>query len=561
MGWVMVFMNKQPFIRGLTAFGLILGLGAFIYYPLRSAGFLGFDDDWSVYANPYVQSFDLLNAFRFIYYFDYTPVTTFYFAAVNRVFGLDPFVYHLLNVILHLINSGLIYRLGRRVFGFAWLPALLYALIFLAHPTHVESVAWITEAKDVLSVFFVLLSWLAFHRFRSGGSHGRIFYLLAIFLFFLSLGAKTISITFSVLLWLFYAAAVDWRERWRLAWQCLPWLSLSLLFAVVRIYAVSGEMELIDSRVTLPVLFSQTVIKIIFYFSRSLFPYHLAGFYENGVFALFWYEYLLVPIFLGIVFAVYRWGGFDLTAKRQLLYFTIFTVIALTPMLKIVPWSVNFMVADRYLYFPSIGLYALFALLLGQLSSLKRFRGLTAVYLVLMMGQLTFAARERVWVWHNDFNLWRDVLEKYPGTAKGLHNLSVQYLRRQEFDQALALQKQLLEMEPGNTKNRINMIVPHLKAEQTESAIAEIEALEKQFPADMTLAQTLSLLYFHELEYQKAVQKLKLVLFYDPTHLPSHRILNTINQTLRDEALVRYQQALIDEFKVPLTLTPLPPSS
>ena len=532
----------------------------FIYYPLHSAGFLHFDDSWSIYDNPYVQSVNFLSSFRFTYYTDYTPVTTFYFSLVNKIFGLDPFYFHLLNLNIHLINGILIFMLGRKVFKFDLLPAYFFTVVFLIHPMHVESVAWITETKDVLSVFLLLLSWLAFYRFMTFKPHRYFFYGVSLILFFLSLGSKTISVTFPLLLGLCYFVYHRYKFSKQFIIQIIPFFGLSFLFSLIRIYAESGDMRLLDAKLGLVLLLKNTVIKYVFYFSRSIFPHHLSGFYENGVFQLFWYEYVIVSAFFIVLFLLYRRTQ-DIDEKHHIVYFPVFTVIALLPMMKIVPWSVNFMVADRYMYFPSIGLYALFAILLNKLFSIKRIRVVVVVYIVFLTLHLTVSARNRVYVWHNDYNLWTDVLKKYPDTKKGLHNMSIQHLFRKEYKKASALQMKLLELDPGNVKNMLNIITTKIELKKMDSIIQEIETLDNKEPQNMTIAQTLSIFYYQQKKYKKAASKIKIVLRYDPTHLLMHQMLNDINQQLKDRDIYDYQKTLIEEFKIPIDLAEMPHTS
>jgi protein O-mannosyl-transferase len=530
-------------------------LGIFVYYPIHSAGFLLFDDDWSIYNNPYVKSVNFLNSFRFVYYFDYTPLSTFYFSVVNRFFGLDPFYYHLFNVLLHFINGFLTYLLGRKIFNFTPLTAYLFAAIFIIHPMHVESVAWATEAKDILSVFFLLVSWLIFFHFNSTEQTRYFFYFVSLSLFFLSLASKTITVTFPLLLFAFYFIHNSYKLSKKNIIQLLPFFGFSILFSLLRIYAESGKMRLLDQSLTPVHLVKNTIIKYVFYFSRSIFPHHLSGFYENGVFELFWYEYFIFLVFLVVTLLVFK-TSHNLIEKRNILYSLIFTAVALLPMLKIIPWSVNFLVADRYIYFPSIGLYALIAILLNKLFSLRKIRLIAIAYIILIMSHFTVLARNRVYVWHNDFNLWSDVLNKYPNTKKGLHNLSVQHLIRKENEKALILQKKLLELEPANIKNKINMISPQIELGKIDTAIQEIEKLEKETPLNMTVAHTLAILYYNQQEYSKAASKLKLVLLSDPTHLFTHKLLNRINEKLMDRNIYLYQKKLVKEFKIPILLIP-----
>ncbi|MBT4287356.1 MAG: hypothetical protein HOD92_08440 [Deltaproteobacteria bacterium] len=514
---------------------------------------MNFDDNWAIFNNPYVQSLNVLNNFRYIYYFDYTPVTTFYFSLVNQLFGMNPFYYHFFNLLLHLLNGILIFKLGRTIFKFDLLAAYFFATIFLIHPMQVESVAWLTEAKNVLSVFFLLLSWLAFDRFKSLDPQQYIFYVASLCLFFLSLGAKTISVTFPLLLIIYYTLQHRSNFSKNLIFQTVPFFGLSLLFSLLRIFANSDKMEFFNSELGLVLLVKNTFIKYLFYFSRSIFPHHLSGYYESGIFQLFWYEYAIVSVFLLLTFLVYKRSQ-NLSEKQHLLYFFVFTIIALLPVLKIVPFPIDFMVADRYMYFPSIGLYALFAVLLAKLFTIRKLKVFAVFYVMLLTLHLSVLARNRVFVWHNDYNLWTDVLQKYPNTKKGLHNLSVQLILKHKYSAALALQTKLLELEPRNVKNRLNMIAPHFYSGEMEEVIQKIEALEKEVPEHMTIAQILAIIYYQQKEYQKAVKKMKLVLKFDPTHILTHKLLININQQLKDRDIYDYQKNLIEEFQVPIDL-------
>lgn len=544
-------------IKNLLIWIGILMVSVSIYYPSLSAGFLNFDDNWAIFNNPYVQSFNILNNFRFTYYFDYTPITTFYFSLVNKLFGMNPSYFHFFNLLIHLLNGILIFALGRKIFKFDLLASYFFAAIFLIHPMQVESVAWLTEAKNVLSVLFLLLSWLSFNRFQSVVLHRNFIYAGSLFLFFLSLGSKPATVTFPLLLVLFYIIVRRSRITAVLLFQTFPFFGLSLIFGLLRIFANPDKMEILNSEMGLLLLIKNTTIKYLFYFSRSIFPNHLSGYYESGVFQLFWYEYLIVFSFFVVTVLVYK-NSPDQSEKRHLLFFPIFTIIALFPVLNIVSFPIDYMVADRYMYFPSIGLYALFAILLAKLFTIRKLRVVVVVYMLLLTLHLTVLARNRVLVWHNDYNLWTDVLNKYPDTRKGLHNLSAQLLFQKKYEKALVLQTKLLELEPENIKNRVNMITRQINSKTTDEVIQKIEALEKEVPINMTIARILSLFYYHQKEYDKAASKMKVVLTFDPTHLLTHKMLNSINKHLKDPEIYLFQKNLIEEFKIPIELTETP---
>jgi len=142
-----------------------------LYWPATRCNFVNYDDDFYVTSNAHVQngltweslkwaSFNPVNC-------NWHPLTVWSHMVDCQLFGLKPWGHHLTSVLLHALNAGLVFALLQRMTGAVW-RSLLVAALFALHPLRVESVAWVSERKDVLSGFFGLLALLAYARYAQG---------------------------------------------------------------------------------------------------------------------------------------------------------------------------------------------------------------------------------------------------------------------------------------------------------------------------------------------------------------------------------------------------------
>ncbi|MCK5581082.1 MAG: hypothetical protein KAJ18_07385, partial [Candidatus Omnitrophica bacterium] len=131
------------------------------YLPALQNDFVNWDDDAHLFQNQFIQSFNVQDIFTTTVNRTYIPLTSLSFAIEYYFFGEDPFVYHFNNVLLHLLVTGFVFQFGLRI-GLSLTASTVGALIFGLHPMHVESVAWVTERKDVLYAFFYMLALLCY---------------------------------------------------------------------------------------------------------------------------------------------------------------------------------------------------------------------------------------------------------------------------------------------------------------------------------------------------------------------------------------------------------------
>lgn len=203
-------MNSKPqdYNHGIVLV-LVLAITFCVFSYTLHNGLLNWDDGAHLWGNPLVRSLSLENIVR-IFTTDtarnYIPLTIFSFAVEYHWFGLNPLVYHLTNLVLHLAVTGLLFLLALRM-GLSATGAGLAALLFGIHPLHVESVAWVTERKDVLYAFFYMLAIIFWWSYITDGR--RMSYVYSVLFGALSVLAKPMALSLPLVLCLF-----DWlRQR------------------------------------------------------------------------------------------------------------------------------------------------------------------------------------------------------------------------------------------------------------------------------------------------------------------------------------------------------------
>ena len=344
----------------------------------------------------------------------YTPLVELSFMLEKHFFGLAPGLFHLTNVLLHGLNALLVFLFLRRLTGkadVAWLAAAFFAV----HPLHVESVAWVTERKDMLSGFFYLLA-LVFHlRGRDGRRFGAGAALAAGVAAFLS---KPLAVTLpaACLLCDYYrqgrVARKDVVRLWPLWTLAAAGIGITFYTHVSTNVAKSHEVLALGSNLLI------AARGLALYLEKFIWPSGLSAFYpvpEPGQpFGLSYYMALaaLAATLGGLAWLAIRGKG------RPIVFGALFFLVVLSPSSRILPVGMRFLAADRFFYLPGIGLFLLLAG--GVLGLLRGGRGARmgaiglAVALVLGWAVATW---QRTRVWGDDETLWRDALAKYPDSA------------------------------------------------------------------------------------------------------------------------------------------------
>ncbi len=377
-----------------------------------------FDDDFYIVRNPFLKDFSLEAVkaiFSSFYSSNYHPLTTLTFLFEYHWFGTDPFSYHLINVVLHVLNTWLVYKLAEQLSG-KRLTALIVSVLFAVHPMHVESVAWASERKDVLYTFFYLLSTLAYLRFMEHGKRSKD-YLLCLLLFVASLMSKSTAVSLPVLF-----IVIDLYKDRKLSIRSLaektPFFLLSVLFGVLNIMAQSAGGSINNIAATLGFvnrifLFTSAISA---YLLRLVVPYKLAGMHyfpvlTNG-FLPFEY-YLSLPFIVIIVWLIIRRSAW----RKELVFGSLFFFVSIFLMLQVVSVG-SALTAERYTYVPYIGLFYIFGQWVSSIEAVQ-FRKIVLGLFSVVSIAYSAVTWDRIGIWKNDILLFSDIIEKYPNVYFG----------------------------------------------------------------------------------------------------------------------------------------------
>lgn len=385
-------------------FALVIGITAVCLWPMLNNEFTNWDDEFYVTNNLLLRGPDLAGIFSEQVVGNYHPLTVLSLAFNYAISGLDPFSYLLVNYILHILNTLLVFRFIWLISGKNKLVALFVALVFGIHPMHVESVAWVSERKDVLYTFFFLLSLIQYWKYLASQKKRDLW--VCFFYFLLSLLSKPAAIILpGALLLLDY-----WNGRqlkFSLITSKIHFFILSLIFGIttVMIQSPTAMAGLNVFTMTDRLFFACYVLMT--YFIRFIVPYPLSAFHPFPASGNLGWPILLSPLFV-IAVACLLW----FFRKQKLIVFGIlFYIVNLLLVLQILSIGLT-IVSERYTYVPYIGLAFIAGMFLFNKNKIPTniALGIAGVYL-LIMGVMTF---QRTKVWQNSFTLWTDVINKYP---------------------------------------------------------------------------------------------------------------------------------------------------
>lgn len=386
----------------------------FVYSMSFNTEFIyNWDDAGYVSGNIHIKSLSfesIQNIFSEIYYMsNYHPITTLSYAVDWAIAGENPAWYHVVNLLFHLLNTLLVFLVIKKIFRpeSDWVPFFV-AMIFAVHPMHVESVAWISERKDVLYTFFFLLALLKYNDYKEATTNKWKSYLLLLLFFLLSLMSKSAAVVFPVALF-----AIDWYERRKLNLMLIaekiPMLVLSLLFGIIALKSQTEAMQDLAPLLTLTERLQIVNHSLLTYLYKFFLPINLSGYYpypikDNGVLPSI---YSIAPfITLGII-GLIAWLG---RKNRELIFGLAFFIINLALVLQLKPVG-GAVLAERYTYVPYIGLAIPLAFWLGRRADKSK---LFQVLILLIGIIFSVASFNRVPVWKSGDALFSNVLEQFP---------------------------------------------------------------------------------------------------------------------------------------------------
>ncbi len=433
---------------------IILALGAFAYLNSLLGAFI-WDDAALIVTNPHIRDLGYIPRLFMenVYHQDmigrfYRPVLMAAFALDYKSWGLEPFGYHLTNVLIHLVNAVLVFNIILLIFRRKSL-AFLTAVFFVLHPVQTEAVTYISGRADPLSAFFCLVSFMFFiERSASGGGRsGRSYYAASTVFFIFALFTKESA---AILPFIFILYEACFRKfRLKDLYRYIPFAAVLCVYALVRhiallnvknISMVSDFAPLFNRLLTIPPV-------IVTYIRLLFFPAGLhmerSDFLFNPVVSFFDPRLISSSLFL-IAFGIAMW----LIRRRSssVLFGFAWFMLSLLPVLNIRP--INAFAAEHWLYFPSIGFFlGASAAFLGALN-FKPFRPYIVSLLIVICAILGVLTIRQNCVWRDPVIFYKYTLRFSPQSARVHTNLGVAYFNLKLYKEAEREYLEAIRLDP-----------------------------------------------------------------------------------------------------------------
>ena len=518
------------------------------FIPALPNDFVNWDDDRNFFENRLIVDLNNENFWKNIGQIfvtpvigNYNPLPIFTFAIEKYFFGLDqPFYWHLNNVLLHLICTFLVYRFGL-ILGLRWQAAVLLALFFGIHPMRVESVAWVTERKDVLFGAFYMAALNIYAKRVKAKSKAKSEWVWIYLFFILSLFSKIQAVTLPLSM-----LAVDyWFKRslrFNLIIEKIPLFLGSLAFGMLGVFFL-GEEGSLDSN-SAGYSFIQRIFvgtySFLIYIVKSVAPFRLSPLYPYPH-TMPWFIYAsaaAVPIYIGLFY--YSWKKQWNTIVFGFSFF-IFNIIFL---LQVVGAGQGFL-ADRFTYIAYIGLFFIMAYYwdvgLTRFSVRKNIiYGITTIFII-GLGFMTWNQNK---IWKNSDTLWTHVLKYYQNITLPYGNRANYYRDNGMIQKALQDYSATINLKPekpGPYNSRARLF---FKSNSTDTLLLALNDYNRAIELDPSIAEYFTnraAVYARINRMEEALTDLSKAIELDPTFANAYLNRSVINNNLNNKV-----QALSD---------------
>ncbi len=536
---------------------LLVAVTLAVYWPVTGCDFVNYDDPDYFFSNRHVLAGlslpNLVWACTTGFCANWHPLTWLSLMLDVELFGKGPAGPHLTNLLLHLANTVLLFLLLRRLTGAIWRSAFVAAL-FALHPLHVESVAWISERKDVLSTFFGLLALGAWGRYveksQVPSPKSKIFYGLALVFFALGLMSKPMLVTLPFVMLLLdywplqrFTVPGSGLKIQGLVWEKIPFFALSAISCWVTflVQRKAGAVAAL-ARFSASARIGNAFVSYARYLEKTFWPVSLANPYP---YVEHWpWECLLpaVTLFVGLCVAAV-W-----LARKFPFGFTgwFWFVGTLVPVIGLVQVGGQSM-SDRYGYVPLVGLFMVLAWGGGELGSRRYLPGpflVLAALLLLAAG--AWRTRIQVGCWQNSEMLFRHALAVTENNYTACVNLGTCLSARGDVPGAVNCYDQALRMNPSDPSVLYDLGNGFAKLGMWDEAIANYRNALEITPNQADILDNLGFALAAKKQYAEAIMNFEAALKIDPDSASTHNNFATVLfiQKRFDEAIRHFREAL-----------------
>jgi len=522
--------------------------GCGIYAQTANFDFVNYDDPL-LYENPHLRDglspAGLRWAFTTYHVANYIPITLLTYLADHDRAGLSPGAYHLTNFLFHAANSALLFFALHALTRRTW-PSALVAALFAVHPLHVESVAWVSERKDVVSTFFgflALWAYAAYIRAPRIRNYTLLFLALAC-----SLLSKSMLVTLPCLLLVLDYWPLD-RAKSRSAWLRLATEKLPL-FALVAASSFLAILAQRDANALPPSDFlgwgprlGNAIVSYARYLAMAAYPQNLIPYYPHPSTTLPAWQ---VAAAITVVAAISIGAWLARARAPYVLAGWLWYLGTLVPVIGIVQIGGQAL-ADRYTYVPLIGIFIALAWTLAAI--VERFPAArvpavaTSLAAVAALGAVAHAQTAH---WRDSITLYQHTLRVDPRNPVALPNLAEAYLHARRYEEAIVTAQRALQLGPNTAGSRANWGLALRKLGRTDEAEAQLRESVRLDPDSAKMRSNYALVLMDLNRLSAARRELDQALTLDPGYLGTW--LNLGNLSMREgnwsDAESRYRTVL-----------------
>jgi Flp pilus assembly protein TadD len=516
----------------------LAALTVVVYAPVRDFAFVNYDDNVYVTENARIgQGLTPDNVSWSLTAFvngNWHPLTLLSHMLDVRFFGLDPAGHHVMNLALHVVNVLLLFWLLVGTTMQPW-PAAFVAALFAVHPLNVQTVAWVSERKSLLSTAFWLLALMAHVGYRRRPHATRS--MLVLVSAALALAAKPMAVTLPLTLVLL--------DVWPLAMEPpgrgSVWSRYGRELAPVLAFAAAcGVLTLLAQRAvnavqtvtafSLPVRIGNALVSYAWYLKAMVWPAGLAAFYPHPMSRQGILEIAVSALVLIVIFAAVIAKGRAFPALAMGWWWYVGTLLPVAGLIQVGSQAY----ADRYAYVPLIGIFVVVAWSVVRWTATKpaMWRRAVAIAGVASIVALSFVTRAQLVYWHDSVSLFQRAIDVVPDNALAQNNLGMAFVEQRKIAEALRHFQKAVDLAPLDTDARSNLgNALRALGRPADAAIVYRQALE-QAPDDASIHYNLATALIDLGRTEEAVTHLRDAVRLDPEYAKARSLLRTLEAQL-----------------------------
>ncbi|GAM10567.1 transmembrane and TPR repeat-containing protein 4 [Geobacter sp. OR-1] len=529
------------------------------YWQVGGHQFIAFDDLEYILENQQIREGVTLSgakwAFTAFYAANWHPLTWLSHMLDIQMFGLHPAGHHLVNVAIHAVNAVLLFLLLARMTGYLWRSAVVAAL-FALHPLHVESVAWVSERKDLLCAFFGFLTLYLYARYVEKRTAKRYVSVVAAYVFGLLAKPMIVTLPFLMLLldyWPLHRfrlnaepSEANRESILRLLFEKTPFFVCAAVSSIITVNAQQSAIRsFADSSMT--ARFANSLLSILSYLRKTFLPTDLAIFYPLPGSFPFWKVTVSALFLTAVTVVVVR----ERNRHPWLIVGWCWFLGTLVPVIGIVQVGMQSM-ADRYMYIPLTGIFIMVVWGFSELSAKVTHRNhvAVAVTVIALMACSLLTCRQTAF-WKDNLTLFSHALSVTENNYLAMTQVGIELEKRGNIAEAMKMFEEAVRVAPGNAYAVVGDALTHQglclkKQGRIDEAIERYNRSIQLVPTNLAAYVNLGIALAVQKRFEEAAAVLVKAIAVDPASPLAHYNLGVVVDQLGrpDDAIKEYLAAL-----------------